>query len=142
MKKLERVQENIAKELKLSLVERYGSTEVDIFIEQAQRYVKAIKEGRMICNIESVSKSGMSRTLKFLECSGSIKEGFNYLTFYNLFKTLSFKKGRNSYGFRIGGCGMDMVFNTNYTIIHRLTNLGLVSKKECEVLAQRTPTVA
>jgi hypothetical protein len=41
---------------------------VDQFYKDAERYVKAIKEGRVICSIGSVSRSGMSRTIKFLEC--------------------------------------------------------------------------
>lgn len=141
MKSIETIKKNIVKELKLSNVEKYGSSEVDDFIRNAKRYIKAIKQGRMLCVIDSVSKSGMSRTLKFNECSGSTKNGFHYLNFYTLFCQLGFTKIKDSNYFRIGGCGMDMVFHTNYTTIHDLYRLGFLSNKECAKLAQMTPTL-
>ncbi len=141
MKNLSTIEKNIATSLKLSNVEKYGSSEVSDFIRNAKRYIKAIKQGRVICNIESVSASGMSRTIKFLECSGSIKNGFSYLNFYTLFDNLGFTKVKNSQTFRVNGCGMDMIFHTNYTIIHDLQRLGFLSKKEASILAQKTPSV-
>ena len=55
-------------------------------------------------------------------------------------KTLGFSPAnKNSNYFRIYGCGMDMIFHTNYTIIHKLARLGFLNKKECESLAQNTP---
>lgn len=141
MKNLTTIENNIIKQLKLSNVENYGSSEVKDFIRNAKRYIKAIKQGRVICNIDSVSASGMSRTLKFLECSGSIKNGFSYLNFYTLFDNLGFTKVKNSSYFRVNGCGMDMVFHTNYAIIHNLKNLGFLTKKEADILAQKTPSV-
>ena len=141
MKNLSTIENNIAKTLKLSNVEKYGSSEIDVFVQNAKRYIKAIKQGRVICNIESVSRSGMSRNLKFIECSGSIKNGFNYLNFWSLFKNLGFNALQNSQAFKVNGCGMDMVFHTNYTIMHQLKNLGFINEKECSILAQNTPTI-
>jgi len=141
MKTYKTITKNIIKDLNLSTVENYGSTEVDIFIQSAKRYIKAIKQGRVICNIESVSASGMSRTIKFLECNGSTKKGFNYLNFYQFFTQLGFTKVKNSNTFRINGCGMDMVFHTNYTIMHQLCRYGFITKKECANLAQKTPSI-
>ena len=140
MKNLQTIENNIAKTLKLSNVEKYGSSEIDIFTENAKRYIKAIKQGRVICNIEHVSTSGMSRNLKFIECSGNTKKGFRYLNFWSLFKNLGFSSPKNSNCFKISGCGMDMVFHTNYTIINNLHQLGFINKKECEILSQKTPT--
>jgi hypothetical protein len=53
------------------MVNSYGNKGYtsDDFIRDSKRYINAIKEGRVICNIESVSRSGMSRKMKFLECS-------------------------------------------------------------------------
>lgn len=141
MKNIKTIESNIIKKLQLSNVEKYGSSEVGIFVQNAKRYVKAIKQGRVICNIESVSRSGMSRNLKFLECNGNIKSGFNYLNFWSLFDALGFRNAKNSNAFCISGCGMDMVFATNYEIIHTLYNLGFINEKECSILAQKTPTV-
>jgi hypothetical protein len=83
----------------------------------------------------------MSRTIKFLSCEKT-KTGFYYSNYNCLFDVLGFTPAKgNDFYFRIGGCGMDMIFHTNYTIIHRLHRLGLINKKDCERLAQMTPSV-
>lgn len=109
------------------------------FVDRAQDYIKAIKDGRVICAIGSVSKSGMSRTMKFLECSKG-KHQFNYLNFFLLFRIMGENPNRDGY-FRINGCGMDMVFATNYNMIHSFKNLGIINDKQCRVLSQMTPSV-
>ena len=108
--------------------------------QNAVRYLKAIKENRMLCTIPHVSKSGMSRVIKFTECSKG-KTRYNFLNFNMLFLALGYKRNKNHEGYNISGCGMDMIFHTNYSIIHKLCRLGFINKKECEVLAQATPTV-
>ena len=136
MKSVEKITSNINKELKLS------NGDTIVFIETAKRYIKAIKDRRVVCNIESVSASGMSRTLKFISCErNTYDKKHHYSNYYLMFKQLGFTPVRDSNYFRIHGCGMDMVFHTNYTIIHQLQRLGFISKKECETLAQETPDV-
>lgn len=110
------------------------------FIDHALRYIKAIKEGRMICSIGSVSKSGMSRTIKFLEMSKGENKHFLY-NFYQFFDALGYTKIKDSDYFRIGGCGMDMIFHTNYSIIHDLKRLGFIDKQESDTLAQASPHI-
>lgn len=124
-------------------IEKQDYTDIDDFYSHAQRYVKAIKEGRVICSIGSVSKSGMSRTIKFVECSKNTRTGnYNYMNFWSLFKCLGYAEARNSRDyFSISGCGMDMIFHTNYSNIHYMHRLGLINKKQCEHLAQQTPNV-
>jgi hypothetical protein len=115
-----------------------------LFIDHCKRYIKAIREGRMICSIDSVSASGMSRTLKFIECARSQKvkpTQYYILNFYQLFDALGFQKVKDSDYFRVHGCGMDMVFATNYQNIHQMAYMGIISKKEADILAQRTPQV-
>lgn len=116
----------------------------EAFIDNARRYIKAIKENRMMCCIESVSNSGMSRNIKFFEMSKAQKvkpTRYNILNFYQFFECMGYKSSKNSDSFKIHGCGMDMVFYTNYSIIHELYNLGFLTKKECDYLAQKTPQV-
>ncbi len=116
----------------------------DQFLTDAYRYIEAIKEGRIICSIGSVSKSGMSRTIKFLapEQNKSDNKHFSYLNFYCLFRALGFKESRSrDHYFTINGCGMDMIFHTNYTIINRLKSLGFMEDSICQYLAQQTPPV-
>lgn len=105
------------------------------FVSSAQSYIKAIKSGRMLCVIKSVSASGMSRVISFHSF-----EGTGYRQYWSLFKALGYSEDKNTQGFRIGGCGMDMVFATNYNIIHKLHSLGFITAKECATLAQKTPT--
>jgi len=110
------------------------------FEKDARDYISAIREGRMINSIGKVSKSGMSRTIKFLSCEKS-ETRFWYRQYYCLFICLGYKLARNSNDyFSIGGCGMDMIFHTNYSIIHDLKNMGFITKEECEKLYQQTPT--
>ena len=115
-------------------------TSEQVFTEHCKRYIKAIKQGRMICAIDRVSASGMSRNIKFLECAKG-KDRYHYLTFWELFCILGYTNVKNTDTFRIGGCGMDMIFHTNYSIIHQLKRLGFITDKTCEVLAQKTPNV-
>ena len=118
--------------------------QIDRFISDSERYILATKEGRMTCTITSVSNSGMSRNLHFNSFEindptrGSEDMGYysNYMMF---FKSLGFTEAKQSGSFRIGCCGMDMVFHTNYTIIHKLHRLGFINKQECDKLAQKTP---
>jgi len=113
------------------------------FVKDCKRYIKAIKEGRMICNIKSVAPSGMSRNIKFLSCEKNDKrKNFWYSNYNCLFDVLGFTKARsNDFYFTIHGCGMDMIFDTNYRIIHNLYRLGFIGKKECDKLAQMTPSI-
>jgi hypothetical protein len=113
---------------------------VDDFIENAKRYILAVKEERVMCVIDAVSRSGMSRTMKFVEMTSSNYRGRHIiLNFFRLFEVLGHEKVKDSDFFRIHGCGMDMVFNTNYNIIHELRSLGFINKKTCAALAQKTP---
>ena len=143
MKKIERITKRIESDkdiLKgINNVSFYG---IERFIDDGIRYIKAIKEGRMINNIEKVSASGMSRTMKFLSCEKGKNNGeYYYCNYFAFFKSLGFQVvGDRSHYFRIHGCGMDMVFHTNYTNIHVLHRLGFLNKKECDHLAQQTPT--
>lgn len=116
-------------------------TTLENFVGSAERYIKASRHHAIICNIDTVSSSGMSRTLKFLQMDKSKEGRYSLLQFWDFFKALGFTEAKNSRGyFRVNGCGMDMVFATNYDIIHKLHRLGFITAKECDVLAQRTPT--
>ena len=131
------------------LVNQYNNgrqfpADAERFEEHAKRYIKAIKEGRMICSIGSVSASGMSRTIKFLEmakCSKPYRKPYALLNFYEFFQMIGYAVVKDSDYFRIHGCGMDMVFHTNYSIIQLLHKIGFINSKTCEELAQQTPSV-
>lgn len=123
----------------LKNIEQLSYYDVDNFVKDARRYIKACKEERIICSINHVSSSGMSRDLKFLEFDKKNSKG-SLMTFFSVFKILDFKEAKNNRGyFKIGGCGMDMVFHTNYTIIHELHRMGFMTQKQCSILCQKTP---
>ena len=147
MKKIDRIIKNI--ESDKDLIKRINkdsyvynpNNSIDSFIENAERYIKAIKQKRILCSIDSVSRSGMSRTIKFMECAKiDGRNEFIYLNFHSFFDMMGYNPDRNGYS-RITGCGMDMIFYTNYTIIHRLHKLGFITRKQCDILAQNTPQV-
>lgn len=110
---------------------------IQMFINNANRYIKATEQKRVFCIIYKVSASGMSRNLAFFEhvFDSKYKQGHIY-NFHSLFKSLGHTEAKE--GFRINGCGMNMVFHTNYTIIHELNRLGF--NMNCASLAQNTPT--
>jgi hypothetical protein len=139
MKKLEKIEANIRKDKKLlKRIESIDYYSVNLFVADSIRYMRAIREGRMINTIQSVSKSGMSRTIKFIECSRD-KNRYSYMQFWSFFSALGYSEVKRTGYFRITGCGMDMIFHTNYNNIHRLHRLGFISQKECNYLAQQTP---
>ena len=133
-KKQQTIQENVSKLLK--------SKDTEQFIKQAKQYIKAINQNKMFCIIKSVSSSGMSRQIAFF----STEQNKNTHRFYQsnyrfLFDKLGYKESKNNWGYyTINGCGMDMIFHTNYSIIRKLHSLGFISKKQCEKLVQQTPT--
>jgi hypothetical protein len=125
----------------LKNIEKQDYYSVDQFYNDCERYVKAIKDGRIICSIGSVSSSGMSRTIKFLECSKG-RNRYNFMNFFSFFKALGYSDARSrDHYFKIQGCGMDMIFHSNYTNIHYMERLRIIGKKQCTDLAQQTPTV-
>lgn len=134
MKKIEKIAINIAKDKELTKrINSQNYYEVSMFISDVQTYIKAIKQRRMFCIIDSVSSSGMSRNIHF----HSFEKKY-YRQYWTLFKVLGYTETKNN-SFRISGCGMDMIFHTNYSNIHTFYRLGFIDKKTCERLAQMTP---
>ena len=145
MEKIERVTANINNDKELSKAIKtaysFNPNPAQAFIDDANRYIKAIKNGSMLCSIPHVSASGMSRDIKFLQMA-KVKTRYNLMQFWTLFKALGYSEARASRDtFKISGCGMDMVFHTNYTNIHLFGRVGLLNKNQVTHLAQQTPTV-
>lgn len=127
---------NTTKELTKNIAKLNHYT-TEQFEKDARQYIDAIKERRMLCSIISVASSGMSRVLKFVSCEQGTN-GYWYSNYYALFKALGHTPTKD--GFRVSGCGMDMIFATNYNIMHEFKTLGIITKEECEQYAQMTPT--
>lgn len=122
-----------------------GHYTTENFLNDAERYIAAIRERCMFCIIHSVARSGMSRVISFhsFDIEVTKVEGArgNTRQYNCLFLALGYKQSADRNGFKISGCGMDMVFATNYNVIHDLHRLGLIDKAECDKLAQMTPNV-
>ena len=143
MTKKEKILQNINADKQLcKAIGPHTYYDANDFYNAAVRYVKATKDRRMCCSIASVSYSGMSRTMRFVELSKSRGKGYQVLNFWMLFKCLGFTPARSNDGyFSISGCGMDMVFNTHYEIVRELYRLGFLTKAQCQDLEQITPHV-
>lgn len=142
MKKTEKIILNVENNKEISKrINAMPYYDVERFVNDAEDYIKAIKEGRMINSIGHVSSSGMSRSIKFVSMEKSKhNKQFYVRNFFQLFKALGYTESRaRDHYFTIGGCGMDMIFHTNYSIIHSLHRLGFINKEQCSKLAQMTP---
>ena len=143
MTKQERIMKRIEEDKELmKKIDSMQFYSVEAFYDDAKRWIKGIKENAIVCIHKHTSNSGMSRRFKYIMVQkGKGYEGVRYhaTQFYSFHKALGYRVNDNSET-TIGGCGMDMNFHLNYTIIHILYNLGFLSKKECEWLAQQTPT--
>jgi hypothetical protein len=113
------------------------------FTRNCTAYAKAVKEGRLCVAVESVSRSGMTRYVKFAACEklkGVSGTAYRYRDFtYFLHQLLGWPMKNGC--LVVGGCGMDMVFYTNYTAIHEIRALGAITPGACEDLAQRAPAI-
>ena len=118
---------------KLSKEEYYNQ---DRFINDCKTYIKAVNSGRMLYTVTHVSNSGMSRDINIKSFEGKMSNGY-YRNFYGMFSALGYSFNKNTNDLRVGGCGMNMLFATNYDIIHSLQRMGFISKKKCDILAQK-----
>jgi len=126
----------LTKEIKKAISkEEYYSEES--FINDCKAYIKAIESGRILYTVTNVSKSGMSRDINIKSFEGKMSKGY-YRNYTMMLKVLGYKfTDKYSSDIKVGGCGMDMLFHTNYTIINTLHHMKFISKKKCDVLAQR-----
>lgn len=90
-----------------------------------QNAMKESTNKRIYATVTRVSNSGMSRCVKFYYVN---KDG----NIYNLTPRIARIMGYRltDYGVRIGGCGMDVIFNTLYNINLIAISYGLISADE------------
>ena len=141
MKKIERIKTRIEADkdiMKRINKENYYS--VDNLISDINTYINAVKSRRISYDVINVSKSGMSRTIKITSCEkhGICKNQFYYRQYQAMLGVLG-ETVVSGYSdtIRVYGCGMNMLFATNYNLMHIFCRLGFISKKQCAVLAQK-----
>lgn len=97
--KTQKIETAILKEKELAKgIEKVSYYDIENFINDANCYLKAIKENRMFCCIVSVSNSGMSRNMKFLSCEKGAN-GFFYRNYFGLFNALGYREAKNKDAF-------------------------------------------
>ena len=140
MKKVERITKNIENNKELLKGLKKVDMPIERFIDDAQTYLRAVKERRISYTVDTVSKSGMSRTLLITSCERWRWDG-KIRYYYRQYNTMLQAMGYNvKRGYRdsikVAGCGMNMLFATNYNIVWSLHRLGFISRKQCDVLCQ------
>lgn len=105
----------------------------------AERFIKALKEQRIVVSIPHVSSSGMSRIIRFREI-GKYKSGNKYhyaiYQFDWFFEQLGWSYDKDWYGIKVRGCGMDMIFHTLCSVCSTLKYHGFKVPKNCPSLAE------
>lgn len=119
--------------------------EIKAFLESedgkcnAERFIKALKEGRIVCSVKHISKSGMSRVISFCEMQSYIvnrKKRWALYQFNWFFGQLGWTYDKSYDAIRVGGCGMDMIFATLYNVAGTLKFHGFkVPKDYCGLAA-------
>ena len=124
----------LSDEVKKRITKESYYSETD-FVNDAKAYIAAVKSGRILYTITSVSKSGMSRNISVKSFEGKMTEGY-YRNYIGFFRALGYKI--DFFGsVKIPRCGMNMLFATNNSIIHSLHRMGFMTKKVCTDLAQK-----
>ena len=100
----------------------------------AERFIKALKEGRLVCSVKHVSSSGMSRVISFCEVR-KIGKTYTLFQFNWFFKQLGWTYVDSWNAIRVGGCGMDMIFHTLYSVCSTLQYYGFKVPKDYSILA-------
>ena len=98
-------------------------------IRNAERFIKALREHRLIASVKKVSRDGLSRQIFFGEV-GVYKDGAgnDRMTIYQFnyfFSQLGWRYARgNADALSISGCGMDMIFHTFESVASSLKYYG------------------
>lgn len=106
----------------------------------AERFLKALKERRILAVIKSVSSTGMSRQVAFREISTTAEGNTHILQFDYFLNCLGYPYGKQG-GIIVRGCGMDMIFNTLYNVCSTLKEAGFNVPEDFPRLADSYLTV-
>ena len=121
-------------EKRLSKEEYYTK---EMLLNDIQDYIKALKEGRLQYLVMSVSQSGMSRNILIQSCEqNKTNNNFYFRQYSRMFEMLNYKLDKD-YNIRVSGCGMNMLFATNYYLIQTFKSMNIISDSEADILAQK-----
>ena len=80
---------------------------------------RALKANKIYARVETVARSGMSRTIRLSIVHKGEIVNLNNTVFAFIYSD-SVKRGWGARVVRIGGCGMDMLFEANYRLFKAL----------------------
>ena len=121
-------------EKRLSKEEYYTK---EMLLNDIQDYIKALKEGRLQYLVMNVSSNGMNRNILIQSCEqNKTNNNFYFRQFTRMFEMLGYKLNKDYY-LKVSGCGMNMLFATNYYLIQTFKNMNIITELECEILAQK-----
>ncbi len=78
----------------------------------------------------------MSRDIKITSCEKGEKN-YYYREYSRMLEILGFSFNKRTWDLKVSGCGMNMLFATNYNIMRYLLNLKFINRKECAILEQK-----
>lgn len=126
----------LAKEMIKRLSKEEYYTQED-FTKDIQTYIKALREGRLQYLVMNVSNSGMNRNILVQSCEqNKNNNNFYYRQYSKMFEILGYKLDKN-FNIKVSGCGMNMLFATNYNLIRTFKNMNIITAEDCEMLAQK-----
>ena len=105
------------------------------FIKDCNIYIEAVKSGRVLYDVVSVSASGMSRKIIIRSFEGTMEKGF-YRNYLQMLEIFGYKINKD-YSITVKGCGINMLFATNYDLIGQMERLGFIDKELSDDLKQR-----
>ena len=121
-------------EKRLSKEEYYTK---EMLLDDIQDYIKALKEGRLQYLVMNVSQSGMNRNILIQSCEqNKTNNNFYFRQYSRMFEMLNYKLDKD-YNIRVSGCGMNMLFATNYYLIQTFKSMNIISESEANILAQK-----
>ena len=124
----------LTKEVLKNLAKNEYYTEDD-FSKDVKAFITAIQDGRLITEVISVSRSGMSRSIMVRAFEGDYENGY-YRNFIGMFHTIGEKVTKEGC-IKVSGCGMDMVFGLKYQTLLSFEDMGFLQKGEALKLAGR-----
>ena len=116
-------------------IEKAKYYDEDRFIKDCNTYIEAVKSGRILYDVISVSASGMSRKINIRSFEGTMERGY-YRNYFAMLEILGYKVNKD-YTITVKGCGMNMLFSTNYDLIGQMERLEFINKETSDDLKQR-----
>ena len=104
------------------------------FVKDCKTYIKAVQANRALFRVTHVSTSGMSRNISITSFEGKMSKGY-FRQYASMLEVMGFNL-TNRFEVKASGCGMDMVWNTNYNIVNMIKSYGIITKKTSEKVSQ------